>query len=139
MTTRQQQPTQQAQVPHAAQTEPSLMHKVAAASFGAVLTSLAVTPLDVVKTRMQAARTDAPVEQAACAGKHHHRCRSCGVVIVSDGLMDHCLTPKCGGRLYQVLTTPIRGDHTRPRIEAVKPSMGFVGALLQVRRTEGIG
>lgn len=66
----------------------SFPQRLASASTGALLTALCVTPLDVIKTRMQLtapARVARGVDELAA-------CPRCGVFVLNNGLMEHTLS-----------------------------------------------
>lgn len=66
-----------------------LSQRMLAASTGALLTALAVTPFDVVKTRMQVGAEPSspkhPIGELAS-------CPRCGVFVLNNGLMEHTLS-----------------------------------------------
>ena len=101
-------------------TELSAFEQMVSSAVGAVLTSLVVTPFDVVKTRMQIQYMDEVKERGNLNSKdgcgirqelkeavstHHQKhvqllrhqisCHQCGIVILRNGLMEHmCLEEK---------------------------------------------
>ena len=84
----------------------TVSQRLASAMVGATITSLVVTPLDVVKTRMQAVARQVAVEASngervaltrlarTLPGPNAElaACPSCGVLLVDTGLMEHALS-----------------------------------------------
>ena len=62
-----------------------LSGRILSGSIGAIITSFAVTPLEVLKVRQQ--------QQQHKSGIHTSRCRDCGTFIMNNGLMD-CVVNK---------------------------------------------
>jgi len=106
----------------AAVRELSLFQRAGAASAGAMLTALTVTPFDVVKTRMQVAAAHAasssaaaaavPSTTAGCAAASYARfvardagalatCPRCGFWVLNDGLMEHTLAKDDAAQLFR--------------------------------------
>ena len=77
--------------------ELSLISRMVAASCGATLTALVVTPMDVVKTRLQLAS-----EGVASSGGVGElvKCPSCGVFVLNNGLMEHTLSKTEFGTIF---------------------------------------
>lgn len=64
----------------------TILERVASASIGALLTSTFVTPLEVVKVRLQSSNARlVGVDQA----RYPMECASCRDIIISNGLMEH--------------------------------------------------
>jgi len=79
------------------QSELNLWQRAASASVGALLTSLLVTPLDVVKTRLQA-----QAKQLECMeARSPTRCMRCTHYEFSNGLMDVMLPKSSNPTLYE--------------------------------------
>ena len=84
----------------------TVRQRLASAMVGATITSLVVTPLDVVKTRMQAVARQVAEEASngervaltrlarTLPGPNAElaACPSCGVLLVDTGLMEHALS-----------------------------------------------
>jgi len=138
----------------AAVRELSLFQRAGAASAGAMLTALTVTPFDVVKTRMQVAAAHAasssaaaaavPSTTAGCAAASYARfvardagalatCPRCGFWVLNDGLMEHTLAKDDAAQLFRETAEAIGESALRPARKTV------LGTLSRIARNEGVG
>lgn len=69
----------------------SFASRIISGSVGAIITSFAVTPLEVLKVRQQ--QLSSVVESSSSQAVSIHRCRSCGTFVFHNGLMD-CVVNK---------------------------------------------
>lgn len=69
----------------------SFVSRIISGSVGAIITSFAVTPLEVLKVRQQ--QVSSVVESSSSQAVSIHRCRSCGTFVFHNGLMD-CVVNK---------------------------------------------
>ena len=70
----------------------TLAERIASASVGALLTSLVVTPLEVVKVRLQSQATFRPQEVVDLAhARSAYECPACKEIMFDNGLMEHRL------------------------------------------------
>lgn len=107
----------------------SLGPRMASGSIGAIVTSLVVTPLEVVKVRQQSflpgalSSRPAPsaagrVEGSAIRGTGVVRCpMGCGTFVLNNGLMD-CVVPKCSVPYFDNLGNPSPASPPAPSIAA---------------------
>jgi len=100
--------------------EVSLQRRLLAGSVGALLTSLLLTPLDVIKTRLQLNQTRIACKAKKCAYP------KCSLYVFCNGLMDHLLPPTKG---------PYACAHPDPPREFKSASDAF----LKILRYEGVG
>jgi len=66
--------------------ELTVVQRMISATAGALITSMMVTPFDVIKTRMQSQAATTPISSVL---KAKGFCPGCDVVMVSNGLMEH--------------------------------------------------
>lgn len=105
--------------------EPSLLAvRLVASAAGSLVTALAVTPLDVVKVRQQAAQADT-MEVAALGTATMARCSSCGIYVMNNGLMEH---------VVQKSKTP----HFKPHVCGGPIPRWTVPGIAHIYRTEGL-
>ena len=104
----------------------SLHQRILCATAGAMLTTMMVTPLDVVKVRLQAqAEERSKVEGMPCSkAKNPRNCPRCTYVNLHTGLMDHKM-PKT---MFHVCT---------PEADTVV-FRGTLDALVKIPRREGV-
>ncbi|CAI5744447.1 unnamed protein product [Peronospora destructor] len=110
--------------------------KAAAASFGALLTSLFVTPLDVAKVRIQSQIQMSPCSSKTLAdlGVTHSKCRRCGVCnrCITRPLDPQLQTLRRGGNAASAMRMSCSRTVTPPLLQ------GTVHALRHIFQTEGL-
>jgi len=100
--------------------EISLQRRLISGSVGALLTSLLLTPLDVIKTRLQLNQTRIACKAKKCAYP------KCSLYLFCNGLMDHLLPST-------------KGPYARAHPDPPREFKSATDAFVKILRYEGVG
>jgi len=98
----------------------SLQRRLFSGSVGALLTSLLLTPLDVIKTRLQLNQSRIACKAKNCAYP------KCNFYLFRNGLMDHLLPPT-------------KGPYARAHPDPPREFKSATDAFIKILRYEGVG